>query len=396
MFTQLVLCFEVLTPLFMGNAEKMPELRAPAFKGLLRFWYRAAHPGGLDNEARIFGGTGRYQGQAPFLLSLDAGKLETRPHTGFNIHRPGRGPYPGLSYLGYPFNLKGGGREAIVPETWFKLFLLFPDPPDADIRKGILAAAWLLGHVGGGGTRSKRGFGAFSLTDWQVEGDGRASSTAWPEKKKLPLLYRSKNGQEWVRGFKETLDLFQSEEWFGAPGSGICHPHFGLCRDLFPDNVVLGNEFPRKDWARCLNDMGEKMQTFRLKYSGDYDRVKSLFKRQVFLECTPDRAAFGLPLAFRYGRESGPEFLPRVGSRHASLLLLRPVLADQFLYPLYLKLNGALPGGLLPGDRTHQYSGTRIKNSSHTYPPFLDSANAVDEFLKSTRLDYSQGGSSHG
>ena len=79
MAAQLTLTYEVLTPLFMGDANHAAELRSPSFKGLLRFWYRAVDPEfaksdgikkNIAQESALFGGSGSKAGQSSFLLRI--------------------------------------------------------------------------------------------------------------------------------------------------------------------------------------------------------------------------------------------------------------------------------------------------------------------------------------
>lgn len=41
--SHLTLTLETVTPLFLGGADPRgaPELRAPAFRGMMRYWFRA-------------------------------------------------------------------------------------------------------------------------------------------------------------------------------------------------------------------------------------------------------------------------------------------------------------------------------------------------------------------
>jgi len=94
--------YKLTTPMFMGGADPRgaPEIRPPAIKGLLRFWWRAAalpQLGSWDKvreaERKLFGST---DGQAAFLLSTEIkGNLNKGPagEEWKNRH--------GLAYLGY-------------------------------------------------------------------------------------------------------------------------------------------------------------------------------------------------------------------------------------------------------------------------------------------------------
>ncbi len=392
MFTRLVLTFEILTPLFMGDADQMPELRPPAFKGLLRYWYRAAHPAELALEADIFGAAAhpRYpsRGQAPFIISIEAPKVTSCTCSRFGIGQGKKSRYPGLSYLGYSFPLQDKNRkkgkifrpkrEGIEPGARFRISLLFPGTPDEKTRQGIVDAAWLLGHVGSGGSRVKRGFGAFALMDWKVEKTGGNISPSWPEMENRPLLNTLDSVEQWHIKFLDVFSSFQTslvEEQ--DQKASFAHPHLrGDCRF-----VISCASHGKTDWAQCLDDMGQKMQEFRIKYPGDYEKVKAEFHGRRGLDHTPDRATFGLPLAFRYGDNMGPVFLPKSGDRHASLLSLRPVLINNRLHPLYLRLAGSVPGGKYPNDPKNEYSGSRMKKNKRKLFPVPDAANAMDAFL---------------
>ena len=57
---------EALTPLWIGGAWYQPELRAPSFRGIMRFWLRALLGGVMEDlsevragEAAVFGLAGR-------------------------------------------------------------------------------------------------------------------------------------------------------------------------------------------------------------------------------------------------------------------------------------------------------------------------------------------------
>ncbi|BCV20503.1 type III-B CRISPR module RAMP protein Cmr1 [Moorella sp. Hama-1] len=102
-----VLTFEVLTPMFLAGADiRQPELRGPAVKGALRFWWRAIH--GFDpqlqkNEGAIFGFTGEGSRKSSLILKIegeDAAPYITRE------------PFPRHNYLLYPVK----GRDLNILE----------------------------------------------------------------------------------------------------------------------------------------------------------------------------------------------------------------------------------------------------------------------------------------
>ncbi len=394
MFTRLVLKFEILTPLFMGDADQMPEFRPPTFKGLLRYWYRVAHPDELAMEADIFGAAAhpRYssRGQAPFTISISIEDPKITSHTcsQFGIAQGKKSRYPGLSYLGYSFPLQDRNREngkisrpkreGIKPGTTFRLSLLFPGIPDKKIRQGIIDAAWLLGHVGSGGSRAKRGFGALALVDWKVEKTGKSSSLLWSEMENRPLLNSVDSVEQWHMKFLDVLSSIQPSLVKKQHQKAVfAYPHLGGGYRF----VLACASHGKTDWVQCLDDMGGKMQNFRARYSSDYEKVKAEFHGRRGLKHTPDRATFGLPLAFQYGKTKGPVFLPKIADRHASLLSLRPVLINGRLHPFYLRLAGVVPGGKYPNDLENKYSGSRMRGKEFKFYPVPDTANAMDTFL---------------
>lgn len=389
MLTKLVATFEVLTPLFLGGADQCAELRPPSIKGLLRFWYRAVNPCGLKDENRLFGGTVADQGQSPFFLSIEYTPESSGSNTlritstdftnwdSFNANR-----FNGMRYLGYPFPMQDRIRErkglkhrtCLKAGTRFTMTCLFPREPDIGQRQGILSAIWLLGHVGNAGSRSRRGFGGFALTDWKLskeQGTKNISSNVetWEEMNKLPLLCKLRDPKSWGDAFQNTLALFSTENWFASPQSDetIQHPHFGKGWRL-----ILGTRhYSRNDWLSCLDDMGLALQGFRQRSQPDYQNVKQYLQGQERLLQAPERSNFGLPLTFRFRSLQGDQitFMPEAGDRHASLLFLKSVLIGESLYPLYLRL-----AGNEPGDKT-----VRTQPKNLQLKP--NQTNAMDQFL---------------
>lgn len=333
--------FEVLTPLFMGEADQTEAgFRPASFKALLRAWFRAAAPSRLDKEPALFGSQA---GQCPFLLRLAEierrewhwdGRLAARFDEGH-----GKEMRNGLRYLGFPFAMKqqqGTDRAALAPDSRFRLEFVFPRPATAEQRQALLAALWLLGHLGGAGSRSRRGFGSLALRSWDIP---------WDEAADLPLLRAAANREAWTAGYRQARALFKT--WFPPETERtFIHPHLGAAtRPLLSARAG-------PDWATVLNGMGRKLQDFRVKAPPDYQRVKDHVSGLRRVDHSPERAAFGLPLTFRYTSAKGPPatFLPfdtkggQTLERHGSLLHLRVVALADGLHSLFLRLDGAVPG----------------------------------------------------
>ncbi len=362
--------FRILTPMFIGDAFQRPRLRAPGVKGAMRFWYRAISPSFMDEqsslcEARLFGGQGNGAGQSPWLLTVEGpgGKLYS-----WNASSPG------LRYLGYPFGLgRGEPRQALATGREFTVHCLVPREGDnPELRRALAATLWCLGHFGAMGSRSRRGFGAAALVSWEAaQGD-------WPELDELPLLKGYTLPGEATAALDQTLELFR--QWFGDfkeqtsddDEPKFPNPHIG---PAFRRHIGMPG-YPAQQWDRLLESMGSQMQKFRSRTDPDYSNVKNHLRGGP-IDQAPERASFGLPLTFRYRSLNGKNttFLPvdpgrrENLERHGSLLLLRPVLLGEKLFPLHLRMDGAVPGVSPP-------AGTRFKRR-----PLKPPRNAMDAFF---------------
>lgn len=387
MVERLSLTFKVLTPLYLGGAGQEAELRPPSFKGLLRYWSRAIDPTCLgEKEAAIFGGTGKNQGQAPFFLTMDTplkgdGRWDDSLVRGFDTRGTNNMPQNGLRYLGYPFQLNdkqrirqgGSPRSCIKPGTEFSLICIFPRAPNREIKRALAASVWLLGHLGGAGSRSRRGFGALALMGWKIQG-----GNPWAELKQLPLLHNETTPESWMAGYKKMRLLLNKDNWFPKTENPFRHPYFNTESTISHSDakrtILVGkNAYPLGEWAACLNEMGLAMQRFRQLRQPDYSQVKTHLQGQGVLSRSPDRASFGLPLTFRYRSLNGKSvtLVSKDGDRHGSLLHLRPALVGDRLYPLYLRLAGDVPG---------QTPGAKIHGWNNPLAPLEN--NLMDEFMK--------------
>ncbi|MQX37564.1 RAMP superfamily CRISPR-associated protein [Roseospira navarrensis] len=347
--------FQVVTPLFLGGADQArAELRAPALKGLLRFWYRAADPLFLDGEAALFGAAaGDQSGQSAVLLHVEGKAPANCPAFDdfdprrFTV-RGARQPLNGLTYLGYPFQTRGrDARTAIPPGHAFALRCLLPRAGDGtaesdrDTRRALVAAVWLLGHFGAAGSRARRGFGGLALTGWRPAADAPGGGGPWPELEALPLAASAatvSEAEQALRGGLSVLrDWFPPDGWRQVHGRSE-HPHLGPAfrYRLEPEG--------HQDWARVLAGMGSALQRFRVDMAPDDPGNTG--------EVTPARASFGLPLTFRYrGGGTRPITIVPLNDRskgtyerHGSLLFLRLLPVGGRLHPLYVRMDGAVPG----------------------------------------------------
>ena len=163
--------YKVVTPLFMGGSDPKTsaELRAPSFKGVLRFWYRATLLAEFkqwqevyEKEQELFGST---NGRAKFSLTLKTlGEIKLIPQG----HVWDRSKYGSL-YLGYGLIQREKEskseltlRPFISPGTKFSVTLAWQKNSEVDInylKRALIAPALF----GGLGSRSRRGFGSICL-----------------------------------------------------------------------------------------------------------------------------------------------------------------------------------------------------------------------------------------
>jgi CRISPR-associated protein Cmr1 len=176
----------VLTPLFLAGADSTTaELRAPSFRGLMRYWYRAL-VGGLSGttpqslekvkqaETAVFGATDT--GSA-VSIRVSAASDKPREFTEpISVRVGGNWQATGKGYLLWSMaksgkvdkgNLKPA-RWYFPPGTSFQV-TLSTRGTDASRLEQAIAAFWLLTHLGGVGSRSRRCAG--SLAVQAVEGN---------------------------------------------------------------------------------------------------------------------------------------------------------------------------------------------------------------------------------
>lgn len=384
--------FEVLTPMFLGGADpNRAELRAPSLKGAMRFWYRALDPHFHDHEPLIFGtagsGGGEGAGQSLLIVRCHEGDRAGERMT-FADAKPeqfnqgsGRQTTNGLVYLGYPFGMGNNkARSAFVPGARFSVEVICRrawkgDEGAADRPlQAALASVWALGHLGALGSRARRGFGALALTGWSLT-DLQGQPLQDAAFAALPLLAQESGHSAWEAGARRAIETMR--RWFGPFNGKTHHPHLGPKSDL-----VVRREGFKREWRQALLSLGKELQGFRQRRQPDYDRVKDHVLSQSKeggqpIRQMPERAVFGLPLAFRFGslpRGRPVTFAPVQGERHGSPLLLRPVLAGGQLHAMFLRLSGDVPG---------MDAGVRGTGRSLPRPQ----TNLLDDFMRKQRSE---------
>ncbi len=339
--------YKVVTPLFMGGANPNTiDLRAPSFKGVLRFWFRAtalpflkSRPQVQQKEREFFGST---EGQARFMLSL---RSEGNPNI---INAGQRWGDQGSAYLGYGLIKHNRQTENIRPyiKEGLRFTVTIALRPknvaqEQELVDYLTRALVALGLFGGMGSRSRRGFGSLSLES---------------------LLH---NGQEtWTapgdaNGLRITMQNF-----FASLGtlSGQL-PEYSAFTALSRVSIVKTGNNP----LRLLDEVGREMiryrsygrrdrtQTYILPwgehvetqvFSNDHDLVWQVASQNKNPTTHPRRVAFGLPHNYRYSNNDIVYVKPERQERRASPLFIH-------LHELrgqYAAVITVLPARFLPDD----------------------------------------------
>lgn len=306
--TSLTISLETVTPLFLSGAEPRgaPELRVPSVRGALRYWLRAALGGVLGDrdldalrkaESAVFGST---EGASGVLVSLAHPDVAMIP---FEKQRPihDSGPRPKPTGRDYLYWSMAGFREqapkqAIPERTTFSLTLAAR--PGVSNSAGTLyqslTALWLLVHLGSLGSRSRRTAGSLRATK-SVSMDKLPSFESPGAVKELTGLLGQ--GLTTIRQELTRMHKAQAVSHTSPTRFDILHPN--VCKIW-----VLTGSSPWKTSAQAVEEIGARLRDFRSYRKPDHDTVREWLDRGK-RPPTVERAAFGLPLPFRYS-DGGP------------------------------------------------------------------------------------------
>lgn len=251
---------ETITPLFLAGADQeTAELRAPSFRGVMRYWYRALIGGSVGAnledlkkaEASVFGTTDR--GSAVRIrLSNFQGQTEL-------ISKE----YTGKDYL--LWSVIRSRRRYIAQNTKFRVTLAASDEARDELQKAI-SAFWLLSQLGGIGARSRRCAGNFSSLPVKGEFSNlpfHIPATAQELQQQLgtglAMARQSLNIPSQTRQQRVSFDILAPQ----------------VCRIW----ILQNNNTPWSTADHALQDIGEKLQIYR---------------RQIFP--IDERKIFGIPV----------------------------------------------------------------------------------------------------
>lgn len=310
---KLNLTCQLITPMFMAGADgRTPELRPSEFKGMMRWWWRAIKAESnykqlLEEENKIFGGTGKGEGKSKVNIAIYPNKLEYSSDIISLIQG-----YDGIKYLLYStFTLKSRGepivRKFFTPKQEFNLSLVSFDKKSFD---NACASLWLSIYFGGFGTRARRGGGTLEIL--AVSGG-----------QELKFTSKIKNKSELKNFLEENFQKIKS--MMSNSNSKIEYTNLKGLR------VFIFN--PENDWRKALNSIGKKFRSFR----NDH-------KSEIF-----ETAAFGMPVMHSkfsvrlvpYKNIVGKRFV-RLSDRWSSPLIFKVIKSENNYFPVIVKLS---PGG---------------------------------------------------
>lgn len=387
---QVVLKF--VTPAFIAGYDNRnsAEFRISSLKGLLRFWWRAYQNFSdttelYDNESRIFGNTER---RSKVSISLRSSQ-QLRTEQLSNLAPP-------IGYLGYgPIiydnntRLFKTARPCISSNQVVELQFNFNS--DKDEMISVYNALWLLTHLGGIGSRSRRGFGSMQC------------SIVKDTDSELELIVKSKTVEEFrghlESGFKFIFAKTKPSHKGGLPAFSSFSSH----AKVYIFNQVF------KDWQSALQAIGQEFLNYRSNRphqlittiaGKDYSLVcgPSGFMSTQSISSAPMRLAFGLPHNyFSSSRKRGgtppfqAEFVANLGdedfARRASPLIFHVAeleahqsginqccIVITWLRSQFLPVNAGIKA-VLPPDRPSGFTGKEIPNLN------VPSDQAISDFL---------------
>ncbi len=292
---------ETVTPMFLAGADQSTaELRPPAFRGALRYWFRAIASSitTFDEvkkwENKVFGST---DAGASVIIRVQAQKTVSSCVLKRNDD------FSGLVYLFFSIygDKKREARGCFPPGSHFKIILQTRLSRQEDLQSLQLAmgAMWMLVNLGGIGSRSNRGAGNLKL---RKEPENNQSEIKFT----IKAADVNELASEITTGIQAIKKLYTSIIHSGNV-SLISPIDYDI---LSPEtsNIYLWQS-PNFDdnnyWDNILDSFGNQYKEFRLRYNNatqdDYKEIKAWLKSGGQTNITTvKRAAFGLPIQFRF------------------------------------------------------------------------------------------------
>ena len=308
--TILTATYKIVTPMFIGDANQHADsLRPPAFKGAMRFWWRAlnwnriltsalnelkqeqASKQALKNlhkeESLLFGtamdSKDKTLGQSKFLLRIKQLHNYSKVSGNQWPKCSANNQSSGSQYLGFGlFRMRNNEERNAFEESdkdAFTVELILRSTINAEQKQQLHDVLIAIGLFGGLGSRARHGFGSIALTT--LDGENLNFDTNAAYEKRINSLLTIKSKQD------------------------ILPPYTAIS---YKTKFILGK--PHENARKAHNTVGEYYQEFRERYNR--------FERKIF----------GLPLTkVSEERRASPLFIhihPIKNGGYISLLLLIP------------------------------------------------------------------------
>ena len=306
---------EVITPLFLSGAKQQEvELRPTSIRGMLRYWYRALLGGiGITDikklkelESKLWGKEDR--GSAVGIKVKNFKFAGDGPKEILELGLGSRNP--GLTYL--LFSAKMNKRPyADVGSTF--CIELFSHKNEADTFLSLATSAfWCWVYLGGLGTRSRRGGGDLRVIDQKLSDSIEAPDFSGN------FLNVQAFRDYLISGLNNCLDIVATKNSLKITSASASN-FANLSKNCL--TMWIANK-TWEDWRTVMEDVGKEFMNFRKQKPPDYNAVKKFLTKGT-LPNSIERAAFGLPIIFRYtslGRASATVSGDKVERRSSPLI----------------------------------------------------------------------------
>jgi CRISPR-associated protein Cmr1 len=254
---------QTITPLFMaGTDQAAAELRAPSFRGLMRYWLRAlvgGMAGTLEEvkkaESTVFGSTDIGSGVTVRVSEGTKKPLEYHKEgTRFNIS--------GKDYLLWSMEqFRDKPRRLYFPQgTEFQVTLSTRSKDDTYLKQAI-ASFWLLTHLGSVGSRSRRAAGSVLVQRVQ----GNTTNFRFEKARNVEDLQTMlKQGIELARQAYNIKQQPVSDAKFDILSPNTCSIH-----------ILYDAHQPWLTPDAAMKAIGESLQDYRRK-------ITPLWRRKIF------------------------------------------------------------------------------------------------------------------
>ena len=288
---EITLTLETVTPMFLGGADPRgePELRAPSFRGAMRYWLRALVGAAGEQTMRrcedyLFGAVGDQ-------ATAGAVNLRLFPQASLSLQSYSEltKAQLGTAYLWFAARRtrQESERSAILPTKFdFVMSSLRSKQPAQDLEQ-VAAVLWLLTRLGGIGARSRRFAGGVQVAAVKSNYDPQSIIGQLSISANSPQALASDIAQ----GIKNARRVFGVQKPANpAPDQfDVLHPD--RCQIFVLDRIF-------DSWQSAVEAIGSTYRSFREMRQPDYGVVKTAMTRGVNLQAAVQRAAFGLPIPF--------------------------------------------------------------------------------------------------